>query len=320
MRIVSLLPAATEWICAFGAADLLVGRSHACDAPLEVQDWPVVTRPGFEADDDSAAIDRAARETLKRGLSRYDVDLDALRDLAPDLVVTQASCEVCAVSFGALEAALSDWTGGRPEVFSFEPRTFKQVLDTVLRLGRQIGRMPEAMRGVADGERRLAALHERIGRRRDGTVAGRPAPTVVCIEWIEPLMTAGHWTPDLVELAGGRSVCAESGVPSAYVDWADLVAADPDVLVVAACGLTVEQALRDLSYLTERPGWDELRAVCEGRVFVFDGNAYFNRPGPRLYRSVEVLAAALHPDRAGVTPEAWEVVRVEAGRVAALSA
>jgi iron complex transport system substrate-binding protein len=143
-------------------------------------------------------------------------------------------------------------------------------------------------------------------------VAGREAPSVVCIEWIEPLMTAGHWMPGLVELAGGRALLAEGGAPSPYVAWDDIVAADPDVLAVTACGFSVEQSLRDLGYLTERPEWSELRAVREGRVFVLDGNAYFNRPGPRLYRSVELLAAVLHPDRAGIHPEPWEVVQVGA--------
>jgi iron complex transport system substrate-binding protein len=320
MRIVSLLPAATEWLCAFGAADLLVGRSHACDFPAEVQDLPSLTRPTVTSDGDSATIDRAVRDTLGRGLSLYDVDLDALRDLSPDLVVTQAQCEVCAVSLDALETMLAEWTDGQPELFSFEPTTFKQALDAALRLGRAVGRMPEAMRVVAERERDLKRLRERIGARRDGTVGGRSAPTVACVEWIEPLMTAGHWAPDLVELAGGRAVAAEKGKSSAYVAWDDLVAADPDVLAITVCGLSVEQALRDLHYLTDRPGWGALRAVREGRVFVLDGDAYFNRPGPRLYRSVELLAAALHPERAGVATEKWEVVRFEAGRVAALPA
>ena len=320
MRIVSLLPAATEWLCAFGAADLLVGRSHACDFPSEVRDRPVLTRATIDSDGDSASIDRSVRDTLDRGLSLYGLDLDAVRELAPDLVVTQAQCDVCAVSLDALETMLAAWTDAQPELFSFEPTTFKGVLDTALRLGRTIGQMPEAMRVVAERERALKLLRERIGARRDGTVEGRPAPTVVCIEWIEPLMTAGHWAPDLVELAGGRAVAADAGTASAYVAWEDIVAADPDVLAVTACGLAVEAALRDLHYLTERTGWSDLRAVREGRVFVFDGDAYFNRPGPRLYRSVELLAAALYPMRAGVAPEDWEVVRIEAGRAAALSA
>jgi len=312
MRIVSLLPAATEWLCAFGAEDLIVGRSHECDFPPAVQDRPVVTRATFDDAGDSAAIDRAVRDTLWQGLSLYDVDLGALRELKPDLVVTQEQCEVCAVSLDGLEAALTDWTGGQPELFSLAPTTFKQVLDTALRLGREIGRTAEAMQFIAERERELRRLRERIGARRDGTVDGREAPSVVCIEWIEPLMTAGHWMPGLVELAGGRALLAEGGAPSPYVAWDDIVVADPDVLAVTACGFPVEQSLRDLGYLTERPEWSELRAVREGRVFVLDGNAYFNRPGPRLYRSVELLAAVLHPDRADVRPEPWEVVQVGA--------
>lgn len=320
MRIVSLLPAATEWLCAFGAADLLVGRSHACDFTREGQAVPVVTQPSVDVGGDSAAIDRTVHGTLQQGLSLYDVDLDALRDLAPDLIVTQSQCEACAVSLDALEAALAGWTEGQPELFSFAPKTFKQVLDAALRLGKRVGRMPEAMRFVAERERELKLLRDRIGARRDGTVEGRPAPTVACIEWVEPLMTAGHWAPDLVELAGARAVAAEAGKPSAYVAWDEVVAADPDVLAVTACGLTVQQALRDLHYLTERAGWKDLQAVRDGRVYVFDGDAYFNRPGPRLYRSVELLAAALHPARAGVVVDEGEGVRVEAGRAAALPA
>ena len=313
MRIVSLLPAATEWLCAVGAGGSLVGRSHACDYPPEVEALPALTRPAVERPTGSAAIDRAVREALQRGLSLYDVDLDRLRDLRPDLVVTQAQCDVCAVSLDALEAALAEWTDARPDVRSLQPMTFKQVLDEALGLARRIGRLPAAMRLVGDGEVRLQRLRDRVGARRDGTVGGHAPPTVAMVEWIEPVMAAGHWAPDLAELAGGRAVLAERGRPSAYVAWDTLVAADPDVLAVTACGLTVEQALRDLPALTERPGWARLRAVEAGRVFVFDGNAYFNRPGPRLYRSVELLAAALHPDRAGVQAEPWEVVRAPQG-------
>jgi iron complex transport system substrate-binding protein len=242
------------------------------------------------------------------------VDLDTLRDLAPDLVVTQAQCEVCAVALPTLEVALADWTGGQPDLFSLAPTTFKQVLDAALRLGRTVGRTEETMAFIAERERDLRRLRERIGARRDGMVAGREAPSVVCVEWIEPLMAAGHWMPGLIELAGGRTLLAEGGAPSPYVEWDDIVAADPDVLAVTACGFTVEQSLRDLGYLTERPEWPDLRAVRQGRVFVLDGNAYFNRPGPRLYRSVELLAAVLYPNRAGIRagirPESWEVVRV----------
>lgn len=307
MRIVSLLPAATDWLAAFGVADQIVGRSHACDAP-PAADAPVLTQPTIPADGDSATIDRTVRDRLGRGLSLFDVDLEALRDLRPDLVVTQAQCAVCAVPLATLETLLADWTGDTPTLVSLEPQTFKEALDGALRLGRATGCLPAAMRVVAEGEARLRRLHERITRRRDSSLAGGLVPTVACIEWLEPLMTAGHWVPDLVDLAGGRAVCATGGARSAYVSWDAIRAADPDVIAVAACGFTLEQTRRDLHFLTERPGWEDLRAVRSGRVVLFDGSAYFNRPGPSLYRSVELLATVLHVG--GTEPEAWEMERL----------
>ena len=312
MRIVSLLPAATDWLVAFGAAEDVVGRSHACDAPA-VRHAAVLTRPAIPVDGDSAEIDHAVRTTLEQGLSVFDLDLDALRALQPDLVVTQAQCAVCAVPLATLEERLAEGLGDAPRLVSLEPRTFKETLDAGLGLGRAAGRFARAMEVVGEGEARLRALHERLGRRRDGTLAGRAVPTVACIEWMEPIMTAGHWMPDLVDLAGGHAVCAEAGARSDYVTWDALRQTDPDVLVVAACGFTLEQTRRDLHLLTARPGWDALRAVRSGRVYLFDGDAYFNRPGPGLYRSVELLAAALHGPAAcgdGTEPEPWEMERL----------
>ncbi len=306
MRIVSLLPAATEWVCAFGGEAALVGRSHECDTPPSVQSLPAVTRPTYAGAGDSAAIDEAVQAQLRQGLSLYDVDLERLRALEPDLILTQAQCEVCAVSLPQLEAMLADWSGAAPELFSMEPMTLKEVLDAALRLGRKIGRAEAAMRFLAEKERRLKELRDRIGvdRRTDPETL----PTVACVEWMEPLMTAGHWMPDVVDMAGGRAVLAEKGKPSRTVDWADVRAADPEVLALMPCGFTIEETTRDLHYLTERDGWRELRAVRKGRVVLFDGNAYFNRPGPRLYRSIELLATALHPAAldGGVAAAPWE--------------
>lgn len=230
MRIVSLSPAATDWLIAFGAADRIAGAGGS--------------------------------------------DESALRDLKPDLVVT--------------ESARGAW--GEAEVVAFDPQTFKQVLDAALRLGRAAGVFPEAMRVVAEGEQRLHALHPRLNR-RDGTLAGRPTPTVVVLERLDPLMTAGRWVPDLVELAGGRAVCAEAGTPPAPVAWETLHAANPDVLVVAG--------RPDLSLLSERPGWNDLRAVRANRVHRFGDRPSLLHPGPSLYDAVERLAALLHPDLSG---------------------
>ena len=309
MRIVSLLPAATEWVCAFGASEDLLGRSHECDFPPSVRRLPILTHAAFDADEgDSSGIDTAVRRRLREGLSLYAVDLERLRALRPDLVLTQAQCAVCAVDAPRLEAALADWTDGRPRLFSMAPMTFKEVLNTALRLGREIGRTEAAMRVVAEGERRLRMLRERLGIPRSADPA--TLPTVACIEWMEPVMTAGHWMPDVAERAGGRAVLADAGAPSRCVAWDDLRAADPDVIAVMPCGFPLERTRRDLRLLTSKPGWASLRAVRNGRVFLFDGNAYFNRPGPRLYRAAELLAAALHPERVSaraLSVAAWEM-------------
>ena len=302
MRILSLLPATTEWVCALGAEADLVGRSHECDFPASVKALPSVTRaPTF--DGDSAEIDRQVQSQLQQGLSLYSLDLDALRALQPDVVLTQAQCAVCAVSLPQLEAALGQWTVRRPKVVSIEPMTLKQVLDAGLRIGRTIGRLEAAMQFVAEQEVRLERLRRRLGNKRT---------SVAFIEWMEGLMTAGHWMPDVIAQAGGEAVLAERGARSRYIKWGALLEADPDVLAVAPCGFSLEATRRDLHYLARRVGWAELRAVREERVFLFDGNAYFNRPGPRLYRAIELLAAALHPDVVAwkdVRAEPWEVDR-----------
>lgn len=305
MRIVSLLPAATEWVCALGATDQLVGRSHECDSPSEIQDRPVVTAPTFDAADDSAAIDDAVQAQVQEGLSLYEVDLDRLRALNPDLVVTQDQCDVCAVNRSQLEDRLADWTGGAPSVFSMQPQTLKEVFDEALRLGRRLDRLDAAMEVLAEGEAQLKALRDCIGvdRRTDPATL----PSVACIEWLEPLMVAGHWMPDVVEMAGGRPVLSEAGTPTRQVEWTALRDADPDVIVCMPCGFTVEETRRDLHYLTNREGWEDLSAVQNDRVALLDGNAYYNRPGRRLYRAIAVLATVLYPNLAlDPPPAAWE--------------
>lgn len=257
MRIVSLLPAATEWLCAFGAGDRLVGRSHACDHPTEVLGLPVLTRWA-----------RAAVPAL-------EVDRERLRALAPDLIV--APEEV-----GGSDAS---WAAGGT-VYAPAPTTFKQVLDVALHLGRLAGCMPAAMPYVARHEARLQELRQHLGLHKRTDTA--TLPMVACLAATAPLSAAGRWVPELVELAGGRAVLAEAGRPSAPVTWDALQAADPDVIVVASAG--------GLRHLTEAPAGRTLAAVRAGRVYLCDA-AYFDRPGPRLYRAVELLAAVLHPGR-----------------------
>lgn len=306
MRIVSLLPAATEWVCAFGGAEALVGRSHECDSPASIQDVPVVTAPAYASTGDSAAIDDAVRDQLQEGLSLYEVDVERLRALAPDLIVTQDQCEVCAVSLPELEARLDNWTGRAPDLVSLQPQTLKDVLDEALRLARAMDALDRGMEVLANLETGLRMLRDQMGV--DRTTNPQSLPSVACVEWLEPLMAAGHWMPDVVEMAGGRAVLGTSGEPSRTVEWTEVREADPEMLALIPCGFTIEETRRDLSYLTDRPGWDDLSAVQNQRVVLFDGNAYFNRPGPRLYRSIELLAASLHPNSIRPEPSvaAWE--------------
>lgn len=290
MRIVSLWPAATEWLFAFGAGAALVGRSHACDAPEAARALPPLTRTDVDPSASAGTLDAAVRARIAAGDGLYVLDAPALRALAPDLVVTQAACAACAVTPDAVRRTWPE--GEAPPVVAHAPMTFKAMLDAALAIGRAAGCLEGAMRTLAAGEARLRRLHAALGIDLRGDDAGRPR--VACVEWTDPLMTAGHWMPDVVRLAGGRSVLAEGGVPSRYMDPARLWDEDPDVLCVMPCGRTEAQARADLAALAARPGWADLRAVRAGRVHVFDGDALFNRPGPRLYDSVERLARALH--------------------------
>ena len=291
-RVVSLLPATTDWLVTFGAERQLVGRTHLCDTP-EVAYVPVVTRARQNLGTTAPEIDASVQEAVQAGLSPFVLDLDALRQLEPDLIVTQTVCGVCAPPLSDVTDALATLTRSTPEVLDFAPSTHKQVLDTALELGNRVGRFRDAMAVVAESERRLLELASRVG--------GRPLesrPSVVCIEWVEPPMTAGHWTPDLVEHAGGHPLLSTAGERSRYVTWEDVAEADPDVLVVGACGRSVAQSLDDLAACVS--SWRSLRAVQGGRAFVLEGDRLFNRPGPALVRSVEVLAWVFWGDAAGV--------------------
>jgi len=288
-RIASLLPSLTETACALGLRDALVGRSHECDFPAGVEALPVLTAPKLDADAPSAAIDSRVRELVEQGLSVYRVDGERLRELAPDVVLTQDHCEVCAASLADVEAALAEWTGAKPRVVSLEPKTLTDVLSDFGRLGQALG--------VAEAG---WALQARCLERMETIAAqtqGLPRPRVACIEWIDPLMGAGNWMPELVGMAGGEPLFGEAGAHSPWMTWDALRDADPDCLVVLPCGFDLARTAREMRTLAERPDFGELRAAREGRIFLVDGNQYFNRPGPRLVESLEILTEMLHPGR-----------------------
>jgi iron complex transport system substrate-binding protein len=287
-RIASLLPSTTEIACALGFEERLVGRSHECDHPESVARLPVLTAPKLDPRDPSREIDDRVRQLVRDGLSVYRVDAERLRELAPTLILTQDQCEVCAASLSDVEAALGAWVGARPRVLSLRPRTLGDVWGDVARVA-------EACGAPDRGQELVGALAQRVSRVAERTLRLRDQPRVACVEWIDPLMTAGNWMPELVTLAGGLNLFGESGSDSPWLEWEALRAADPDVIVVLPCGFDLARTRHEMPPLLAQPGWQKLRAVKRGRVYLTDGNQYFNRPGPRLADSLEILAEMLHP-------------------------
>jgi iron complex transport system substrate-binding protein len=287
MRIVSLLPSATETVCELGLGENLVGVSHECDYPPFVSALPKVTRSLIPHDASSLQIDSLVREKLKTRKALYDLDMPGLERLRPDLIVTQALCDVCAVAEAEVTAAACALPG-QPKVVNLEPMSIGEVLGTLSLVANSAGVPDRAMVAIEKLKKRIDAVAERSRQ-----VKARPR--VVFLEWLDPPFSCGHWTPELIGLAGGDEVIARPGQRSRTIQWEEVVAARPDVLFIACCGFSVERTLSDLPGLASRPGWTDLPAVRADRVFVTDGNAYFSRPGPRLVDSLEILAHALHP-------------------------
>lgn len=289
-RIVSLLPSATEIAVALGFEDSLVGRSHECDFPAGVGALPPITSTKLKKGLSSAEIDRRVQEIVEQGLSVYEVDAERLRALKPDVILTQTQCAVCAVTPLDLEDALAAWSGTAPTLVSLAPDDLSDVWGDFGRVGEALGVDPSASSAVAE---RLKARLADI-RARATTLPQRPR--VAAIEWIEPLMAAGNWVPELIEIAGGESLFATPGQHSPWLEWDALIAADPDVIVLMPCGFQIPETLANLSAISGDPRWRGLRAVAAGEVYAADGHHLFNRPGPRLVESAEVLAEILHPE------------------------
>jgi iron complex transport system substrate-binding protein len=288
-RIVSLIASATEIICALGFEDQLVGRSHECDYPESVKRLPVCTQPKFDPDGTSYEIDQRVKAVLQEGLSVYRVDGEKLRDLEPDVIVTQSHCEVCAASLRDVERAVCAWLRTCPRLVSLAPNGLSDVWAGMEQVAEALA-VPE--RGTELVRRLRARMDAIAGRAR--TLGARP--TVACVEWIDPLMASGNWMPELVEMAGGVNLFGSAGAHAPWMTWEELYRRDPDVLILLPCGFDIARTRRDLPLLQQRSEWPRLKAVRNGRAFVTDGNQYFNRPGPRLVESLEILAELLHPD------------------------
>ncbi len=288
MKIISLLPAATEIVCALGLEDNLVGRSHECDFPDSVKQLPVCSEANFPDNLSSSEIDNKVKEILADALSIYTVKRDMIKELSPDVVITQAQCEVCAVSLKEVEEALDNYLDKQTHIVSLAPNKLDDIFE-------DIKTVAVVLDVEAAGSSLIEDLQERVDiiRHKLKYVEGRP--TIACIEWLEPLMVSGNWIPEVVTIAGGKSLLAEAGKHSPFVTWESIKNADPEIIVVMPCGFSVERTMKEMDLLLNQPGFGELQAVKNNRLCIADGNQYFNRPGPRIVDSIEMLGEIIHP-------------------------
>lgn len=300
MRIVSLIPSATDIVVELGLADRLVGVSHECSLPAGLEEPPRLTAPKLDISAPSGSIDRSVRELVEAALGVYRIDAETLRSLGPDLILTQDQCEVCAVSLDALEEALAGWTGGRPQVVSLAPSTLDDILDDIQRVAALTGAPDRGIACLLEAKRRIETVREKTGA-RTGT------PRVAFLEWLDPLMDGGLWIPEMIEIAGGAPVFGKAGAHSQRIAAEDLIAADPEILIAAPCGFDLSRTAAELPALEAVAGYEGLSAVREGRIALCDGDRFFNRPGPGMIESLEILGEIIHPElfASAWRDEAW---------------
>lgn len=301
MRVVSLLPSATEMVHFAGASGSLVGVTHECDYPRSVEKLPKLTASKIDHHSmTSAEIDEEVGRLSDEG-SIYALDAKLLEELSPDLIVTQGLCEVCAVSENVVEKAVAGMPG-RPDILSLNPTSLDEVLEDAVRVGDALGRGDEA-------RSKVAALRERLAR-IEKSVSDLPRPKVGCIEWLEPPFSAGHWVPEMVRLGGGEDILADPGEASRRMDWEDVFEASPEVLVLMPCGFDVERTMKEVHVLAERPGWKDIPAFRNDRIWVVDANSCFSRPAPRLVEGVEILGRVFHPEAFSGEPDPKDALRL----------
>ncbi len=288
-RIVSLIPSATEIVAALGFKDELVGRSHECDFPKGVEALPFCTEPKFNPEGTSAQIDKEVKAILSEALAVYHVDADLLNQLKPTHIITQDQCDVCAVSLNDVKDAVSQIIDSKPEIVSLSPNSLDDVWNDICKVA-------QALDAADKGKALVAQLKDRLDRIAKKYKPKEKLPRVATIEWIDPLMSGGNWMPTLVEMAGGVNLFGEAGKHSPWMEWETLIQSNPDILLILPCGYNIEKTKEEMGALTRLEGWNDLKAVRENKVFLTDGNQYFNRPGPRLVESLEILAEIFHPE------------------------
>lgn len=287
-KIISLLPAATEILCALGLNGNLAGISHECDYPESIQDLPVCTASKINTNAGSMQIDSEIKDLLSNALSIYSLNTELVRNLKPAVIITQSQCEVCAVSLSEVEAELAGILDKDVKVISLNSQTLEGILNDIRILGQEFGVEENAETLIGELEERINIIRHKLKYIED-------KPSVACIEWLSPIMLAGNWIPGLINIAGGKSILTEEGKHSPFIDFQKIKDENPSVLLIMPCGYTIEQTLKEINLLLELPGWNELEAVKNNRIYIADGNQYFNRPGPRIVDSLEMLAEIIHP-------------------------
>ena len=287
-RVLSLLSSTTEIIYALGCGDRLVGRSHECDYPEEVSELPICTIPKFNVDGTSREVDDEVKSLVQSALSIYYINEKLLKELKPDIIFTQSQCEVCAVSLSDVENALKNITGLSSRVISVEPNSIEDIFNDILTIAE-----------ILNVRKKGKELVELIKAKIDSTekiVYQKPSPSVAAIEWIDPLMAAGNWVPQLIKVAGGKNLFGEAGKHSPWMKYNDLVEQDPEIIIVMPCGYDIKKSLIEIKTLESKKGWRSLKAVRNRNVYITDGNQFFNRPGPRIIESLEILLEIIHSD------------------------
>ncbi|MGC1395389.1 MAG: cobalamin-binding protein [Coleofasciculaceae cyanobacterium] len=288
LKIVSLLPSATEIVAALGLSSAIIGRSHECDYPPEILDKPICTEAQLNSEQSSIQIDADVLNLVQKALSIYKIKIDVLEQLKPTHIVTQDQCDVCAVNFADVKTAVTQLTQSQPQIISLQPNKLNEVWSDIQRVADSL---------AVESETILHQLQSRVKACQEKTqnLPTNSRPTVAAIEWTEPLMAAGNWIPELVELAGGQSLWGTIGEHSPYLKWDDLVTTDPEIIIIMPCGFGLERTRQETQAMANNPKWQTLKAVKNGKVYLTDGNSYFNRPGPRLVDSLEILVEILHP-------------------------
>lgn len=288
LRLVSLLPSATEILACLELVDRIIGISHECDYPPEIQDRAICTAARLYSDQPSNKIHQQVDKLLQSAISIYQINLDLLEQLQPTHIITQDQCDVCAVSFSDVQKAVAQLPS-QPQIISLQPNTLKDVWADIQRVGATLGVAWQPV--IARLQKRASDVQTHCQR--------LPQRTVACIEWTEPLMLAANWIPEMVEMVRGQPIGGVTGQHSPRLSWDDLAAADPETIVFMPCGFSLDRTRQEVQPLTSHPQWAKLKAVQTGSVYITDGNAYFNRPGPRLVESLEILAEILHPTMRG---------------------